>query len=108
MEISNLPEPSLIQISSFKIIPFHSESVLDKYHGEGQLTAIDINNDNILDIVHTTGTSGPHFGISFYINMGGTLELVSNDKLAYLTDNQRVLGSSPRGGASLTATLHKT
>lgn len=64
------------------------ESVLDKYHGEGQLTAIDINNDNILDIVHTTGTSGPHFGISFYINMGGALELVSNDKLAYLTDNQ--------------------
>jgi len=64
------------------------ESILDKTHGEGQLTAIDINNDGILDIAHTSGSYGDSYGISLYLNSGGSLELVSNDKLPYLTQDQ--------------------
>ena len=64
------------------------ESALDNFHGEGQLTAIDVNNDGVLDIAHTSGSYGDGYGISFYINNGGSLDLISNNKLAYLTQNQ--------------------
>jgi len=64
------------------------ESALDNFHGEGQLTAIDVNNDGVLDIAHTSGSYGDGYGISLYINNGGSLDLISNNKLAYLTQNQ--------------------
>jgi hypothetical protein len=73
-------------VSGDHLIP--DESVLDQTHGEGQLTSIDINNDGVLDIAHTSGAYGEDYGISLYLNVGGSLQLVSNDKLVYVTDNQ--------------------
>jgi len=73
-------------ISGDYLLP--DESILDQYHGEGQLSVIDINNDGILDIAHTTGNYGNEFGLSFYINNGGNLELFNQDKFAYMSQEQ--------------------
>ncbi len=73
-------------ISGDNLLP--DESVLDQYHGEGQLSIIDINNDGILDIAHTSGSYTEAYGLSFYLNNGGSLELVSLDNLAYLNSEQ--------------------
>ena len=73
-------------ISGDNLLP--DESVLDQFHGEGQLSIIDINNDGILDIAHTSGSYTEAYGLSFYINTGGSLELVSLDDLAYLNSEQ--------------------
>ena len=73
-------------ISGDNLLP--DESVLDQFHGEGQLSIIDINNDGILDIAHTSGSYTEAYGLSFYINNGGSLELVSLDDLAYLNSEQ--------------------
>ncbi len=64
------------------------ESILDSFHGEGQLSVLDINNDGILDIAHTTGAFGDEYGLSFYINNGGSLQLLSLDNFAYLGQEQ--------------------
>ncbi len=64
------------------------QNIMDNWHGEGQLTKIDINNDGVLDIVHTVGSYGNEYGISLYINNGGILELYPFDKLPYVTNNQ--------------------
>ena len=73
-------------ISGDNLLP--DESVLDQFHGEGQLSIIDINNDGILDIAHTSGSYTEAYGLSFYLNNGGSLELVSLDNLAYLNSEQ--------------------
>ena len=73
-------------ISGDNLLP--DESVLDQFHGEGQLSIVDINNDGILDIAHTSGSDKEEYGLSFYINNGGSLELVGLDNLAYLNSEQ--------------------
>ena len=72
-------------ISGQNLVP--NESELDQLQGEGQLSIIDINNDGILDIAHTGGSFNTH-GLSFYINNGGSLELVDLSDLAYLNSEQ--------------------
>ena len=65
-----------------------NEGSLDSFHGEGQLSVVDINNDGILDIAHTSGAYGDEKGLSFYINNGGNLELFDMNQFAYATENQ--------------------
>jgi hypothetical protein len=65
-----------------------NEGSLDSFHGEGQLSVVDINNDGILDIAHTSGAYGDENGLSFYINNGGNLELFDMNQFAYATENQ--------------------
>ena len=64
------------------------ESLIDQYHGEGQLSVIDINNDGILDIAHTSGAYGYEYGLSFYINNGGSLTLMNENDFAYMSQEQ--------------------
>ena len=49
---------------------------------------VDINNDGISDIAHTSGAHGDEKGLSFYINNGGNLELFDMNQFAYATENQ--------------------
>ena len=72
-------------ISGDNLVP--NESELDQMEGEGQLSIIDINDDGVLDIAHTGGSFNTH-GLSFYINKGGTLELIKLSDLAYLNSEQ--------------------
>ena len=65
-----------------------NEGSLDSFHGEGQLSVVDINNDGVLDIAHTSGAFGDEKGLSFYINNGGNLELFDMNQFAYATENQ--------------------
>ena len=65
-----------------------NEGSLDSFHGEGQLSVVDINNDGTLDIAHTSGAYGDEKGLSFYINNGGNLELFDMNQFAYATENQ--------------------
>ena len=65
-----------------------NEGSLDSFHGEGQLSVVDINNDGILDIAHTTGAYNNDRGLSFYINNGGNLELFDINQFAYATEDQ--------------------
>ena len=67
-----------------------NEGSLDSFHGEGQLSVIDVNNDGILDIAHTSGAYGNEKGLSFYINNGGNLELFDMNQFAYATENQLI------------------
>jgi len=64
------------------------ESLIDQYHGEGQLSVIDINNDGIPDIAHTSGAYGYEYGLSFYINNGGSLTLMNENDFAYMSQEQ--------------------
>ncbi len=64
------------------------ESLIDQYHGEGQLSVIDINNDGILDIAHTSGAYGNEYGLSYYINNGGNLTLMNENDFAYMSQEQ--------------------
>ncbi|MDA0755600.1 MAG: VCBS repeat-containing protein [Proteobacteria bacterium] len=73
-------------VSGDHLLP--DENILDNFHGEGQLSVLDINNDGILDIAHTTGAFGDEYGLSFYINNGGSLQLLSLDNFAYLGQEQ--------------------
>ena len=66
------------------------EGSLDSFHGEGQLSVIDVNNDGVLDIAHTSGAYGNEKGLSFYINNGGNLELFDMNQFAYATENQLI------------------
>ena len=78
--------------SNRKFIPgdylLPDESSIDQYHGEGQLSVIDINNDGILDIAHTSGAYGDEYGLSFYINNGGSLTLMNESHFAYMSQEQ--------------------
>jgi hypothetical protein len=65
-----------------------NEGSLNSFHGEGQLSVVDINNDGILDIAHTSGAYGDEKGLSFYLNNGGNLELFDMNQFAYATENQ--------------------
>ena len=65
-----------------------NEGSLDSFHGEGQLSVVDINNDGVLDIAHTSGAYVDEKGLSFYINNGGNLELFDMNQFAYATENQ--------------------
>ena len=65
-----------------------NEGSLDSFHGEGQLSVVDINNDGVLDIAHTSGAYGDEKGLSFYINNAGNLELFDMNQFAYATENQ--------------------
>ena len=65
-----------------------NEGSLDSFHGEGQLSVVDINNDGVLDIAHTSGAYGDEKGLSFYINNGGNMELFDMNQFAYATENQ--------------------
>ena len=67
-----------------------NEGSLDSFHGEGQLSVVDINNDGVLDIAHTSGAYGDEKGLSFYINNGGNLELFDMNQFAYATENQLI------------------
>ena len=73
-------------VSGDHLLP--DENILDNFHGEGQLSVLDINNDGILDIAHTTGAFGDEYGLSLYINNGGSLQLLSLDNFAYLGQEQ--------------------
>ena len=71
-------------------------SVLDNEHGEGQLSVIDINNDGILDICHTTGAYRNEYGLTYYLNVGGRLEYYDRTNLPYVGQNQ-ILGKENLG-----------
>ena len=78
-----------------------NEGFLDQFHGEGQLSVVDINNDGILDIAHTTGAYRNDRGLTFYINNGGSLEIFDVNQFAYLTENQ-IPGREEYGDSSNT------
>jgi hypothetical protein len=78
-----------------------NEGFLDQFHGEGQLSVLDINNDGILDIAHTTGAYRDDRGLTFYINNGGSLEIFDVNQFAYLTENQ-IPGREEYGDSSNT------
>ena len=71
-------------------------SVLDNEHGEGQLSVIDINNDGISDICHTTGAYKDEYGLTYYLNVGGRLEYYDRSNLPYVVQNQ-ILGKENLG-----------
>ena len=73
-------------VSGDHLLP--DENILDNFQGEGQLSVLDINNDGILDIAHTAQSFGDEYGLSFYINNGGSLQLLSLDNFAYLGQEQ--------------------
>ena len=86
-------------ISGDHLLP--DETSLDQFQGEGQLTIIDINNDGILDVAHTGGTFNSH-GLSFYINNGGSLQLLDLNQMAYLNSEQIPERSNwPKDGRTL-------
>jgi len=63
-------------------------SIFDDFGGSGQLFAIDINNDGILDIAHSSVAGGDEYGLTFLINSGGALTLFDSNELAYLGSEQ--------------------
>ena len=63
-------------------------TALDQFHGSGQLAAVDINNDGVLDIVHSSGARGDEYGLAYYINNGGSLELFNTTDFPYLGSEQ--------------------
>ena len=63
-------------------------TALDQFHGSGQLAAVDINNDGVLDIVHSSGARGDEYGLTYYINNGGILELFNTTDFPYLGSEQ--------------------
>lgn len=97
-------------ISGDYLLP--DETVLDQLHGEGQLTIIDINNDGVLDVAHTSGSYGDGYGISFYINTGGRLELFDLNNFPYLRQNQikgrEAWGSSDKLRRAIPINLNNT
>ena len=66
------------------------ESSMDEMHGEGQLKVIDINNDGILDIVHSVVAkwNEESYGLSFYLNNNGNLVLFDMNEFAFMSQEQ--------------------
>ena len=65
-----------------------SDVALDTEHGEGSLSVLDVNNDGILDIIHSSEAYGNEMGLTFYINQSGTLNQYDRSNFAYLTKHQ--------------------
>ena len=67
-------------------------SALDHMHGEGQLLIKDLNNDGILDLAHSSASYGSNlgdqYGLQFYLNLNGQLELQSISSIPYVLRNQ--------------------
>ena len=64
------------------------ESVMDEFHGEGKLSVLDVNNDGVLDIAHSSGSQQGEFGLSFYINNSGSLSLFDMNEFAFMSQEQ--------------------
>ena len=64
------------------------ESVMDEFHGEGQLSVLDVNNDGVLDIAHSSASGQGEFGLSFYINNSGSLSLFDMNEFAFMSQEQ--------------------
>ena len=67
-------------------------SALDHMHGEGQLLVKDLNNDGVLDIAHSSASYGSNlgdqYGLQYYLNLNGQLELQSISSIPYVLRNQ--------------------
>ena len=67
-------------------------SSLDHMDGEGQLLVKDLNNDGILDIAHSSASYGSNlgdqYGLQFYINLNGQLQLQSTSLIPYVVRTQ--------------------
>jgi len=67
-------------------------SSLDHMHGEGQLLVKDLNNDGILDIAHSSASHGSplgdQYGLQFYFNLNGQLQLQSTSLIPYVLREQ--------------------
>ena len=73
-------------ISADNLVSDHS--LIDQEHGEGSLSVIDVNNDGILDIAHTTGSYNNEYGLTYYLNTGGSLQYYDRNNLPYVRQNQ--------------------
>ena len=60
-------------------------SILDNgYDGEGLLSVIAVNNDGVLDIAYTTSSRNDEYGLTYFLNAGGSLQnYESRNNLAY-------------------------
>ena len=67
-------------------------SSLDHMYGEGQLLVKDLNNDGILDLAHSSSSYGSNlgnqYGLQFYFNLNGQLQLQSTSLIPYVLRNQ--------------------
>ena len=67
-------------------------SSLDHMHGEGQLLVKDLNNDGTLDLAHSSASFGSNlgdqYGLQFYLNLNGQLQLQSTSLIPYVLRNQ--------------------
>ena len=65
-------------------------SILDNgYDGEGLLSVIDVNNDGVLDIAYTTSSRNDEYGLTYFLNAGGSLQYYeSRNNLAYAIHTQ--------------------
>ena len=52
------------------------------------IVCYDNNNDEILDIAHTSGEHGYEYGLGFYINNGGSLTLMNENDFAYMSQSK--------------------
>jgi len=64
------------------------ESVMDEFHGEGKLSVLDVNNDGVLDIAHSSSSKHGEYGLSFYINISGSLTLFDMNEFAFMSQEQ--------------------
>ena len=64
------------------------ESVMDEFQGEGMLSVLDVNNDGVLDIAHSSASGQGEFGLSFYINNSGSLSLFDMNEFAFMSQEQ--------------------
>jgi len=67
-------------------------SSLDHMDGEGQLLVKDLNNDGILDIAHSSASYGSNlgdqYGLQFYFNFNGQLQLQPTSLIPYVVRTQ--------------------
>ena len=67
-------------------------SSLDHMGGEGQLLVKDLNNDGILDIAHSSESYGSNlgdqYGLQFYFNLNGQLQLQPISEIPYVVRTQ--------------------
>ncbi len=60
--------------------------------GEGQLLVKDLNNDGILDIAHSSESYGSNlgdqYGLQFYFNLNGQLQLQPFTEIPYVVRTQ--------------------
>jgi len=64
------------------------ESSMDEMQGEGRLSVLDVNNDGVLDIAHSSTSGQGEFGLSFYINNSGSLSLFDMNEFAFMSQEQ--------------------